>query len=145
VKITHVSAFHPWNEFNSLELQLSSTLQGEFHCIIAGNAKCVAELVNAKTRGFLLYCNLFLYDIFKKTETFFVRNGKYSDCYERTLSEVFENVSLTFPCDIHKAEILAVSLHYYIMMRMRHNEREENRLLKKKAQTKKKEAKLSSS
>lgn len=102
----------------------------------------VAELVNSKTKGFLLYCNVYLYDIFRKTETYFVKNAVLSDCYERTLTDVFENVSLNFPCEEHKSEMLATSLHYFILMRMRQYEREQNRSLKMLSQNKKKASKL---
>ena len=105
----------------------------------------VAQIVNMKTKGFLMYCNLYLYRICRKTEQFFVQNVKFSDVYEKTLTDVFENIDLTFPCDEHKSDILAQALHYYVLMRMRQYEREENRSLKKKSGTKKKEAKLYSS
>ena len=105
----------------------------------------VAELVNAKTKGFLLHCNLFLFEIFRKTEFFFQKNVTSSDVYEKTLCDVFENINLTFPCDLHKSEVLAEALHYYILMRMRQYERERNRSCKKKSRSKKKQAKLCTS
>jgi len=105
----------------------------------------VAELVNAKTKGFLLHCNLFLFEIFRKTEFYFQKNVTSSDVYEKTLCDVFENINLTFPCDLHKSEVLAEALHYYILMRMRQYERERNRSCKKKSRSKKKQAKLCTS
>ena len=102
----------------------------------------VAELVNLKMKGFLLYCNLYLHKLFRETESFFCNNVKFSNCYVRTINDVFDNLNLTFPCDEHKSEILAMSLHYYIVMRMRQYEREQNRAHKERSQNKKKEAKL---
>ena len=102
----------------------------------------IAELVNAKTRGFLLYCNLHLYHLFRQTEVIFRKHVSSSDYYEKTITEVIETVSLTFPCIEHKMEVIASSLHYYILMRMRQYEREQNRSVKKQSWTKKKEAKL---
>lgn len=102
----------------------------------------VAELVNLKTKGFLLYCNLYLYRLFHRTERFFAENVKYGNCYERTMNDVFEFLQLNFPCDEHGSEFVATSLHYYVVMRMRQYEREQNRGARKKSQHKKKEAKL---
>lgn len=102
----------------------------------------VAELVNLKTRGFLLHSNLYLFKLFRQTETFFAINVQFSNCYEKTLNDVFDNCNLTFPCDEHKSEVLSMGLHYYIVMRMRQYEREQNRRYKKRSQMKKKEAKL---
>ena len=34
----------------------------------------VTELVNVKSKGFLLYCNLYLYQLFRRTEHFFLEN-----------------------------------------------------------------------
>jgi len=109
------------------------------------NELAVADLVNAKTKGFLVYCNLYLFNLLKKTETFFQRNVTSSLCYQKTLSDVFENVELNFPCNEHKSETLATSLHYYVLMRMRQYEREGNRVLKKNYRHKKKESKLCTS
>lgn len=102
----------------------------------------VAEIVNLKTRGFLLHCNLYLFKLFRRAETFFSENVKFANCYERTVNDVFENLELSFPCEEHGSEFLATSLHYYIVIRLRHYEREENRRVHKKSQMKKKEAKL---
>lgn len=104
----------------------------------------VAELVNDKTKGFLLYCNLHLYHLFRMTEVFFSENVSSSDCYEKTITDVLQNVQLSFRCNQHKNDVIANSLHYYILMRMRQYEREQNRSFKKKSRTKKKEAKLQS-
>lgn len=104
----------------------------------------VAELVNLKTKGFLLFCNLYLYKLFRQVEIFFCKNVSFSNCYEKTVNDVFDNLNLTFPCEEHSSEFLAMSLHYYIVMRMRQYEREQNRLNKKRSQSKKKEAKLKS-
>jgi len=79
----------------------------------------ITELVNAKTKGFLLYCNLHLYHLFKQTETHFVKNVSSSDCYERTITDVIQNVHLTFLCDEHKTDIISNAVHYCILMRMR--------------------------
>jgi len=105
----------------------------------------VAKLVNSKSKGFLLHCNLYLHEIFRKTETFFLKNVGFSDVYEKTLTDVFENINLTFPCDLHKSEVLAQALHYYVLMRMRHYEREANRSLQKRSRQKRKAAKLCTS
>ena len=104
----------------------------------------IAELVNARTRGFLLYCNLHLYQLFRMTEVFFQKNVLLSDCYEKTTTDVLQHVKLSFPCDEHKIDVIANSLYYYILMRMRQYERQQNRSLKKRSRTKKKEAKLQS-
>lgn len=98
----------------------------------------VAELVSMKTKVFLLNCNIYLYDIFLNAEKFFVKNVIYSDCYEKTLTDIIINVNLKFPCNEHKSNVLASYLHYYIRMRMRQYEREQNRSCKKKSRDKKK-------
>jgi len=102
----------------------------------------VAELVNKKTKGYLMYCNLYLYKLFHKAEEYFVINVMQSDCYERTMTDMVLNVQMNFPCEEHKSNVIASCLHYYIRMRMRHYEREQNRNQKKKSKSKKKEAKV---
>lgn len=102
----------------------------------------VADLVNMKTQGFLLNCNLYLYKLFLNAEFFFVKNVVLSDCYEKTLTDIIENVNLNFPCNEHKSSVIASCLHYYIRMRMRQYEREQNRSCKKQSRYKKKESKL---
>ena len=98
----------------------------------------VAELVNMKTQGYLLNCNLYLYKLFLNDEFYFVKNVILSDCYERTLTNIIINVNLNFPCDKHKSSVMASCLHYYIRMRMRQYEREHNRSSKKYPEIKKK-------
>lgn len=103
----------------------------------------VAEIVTVKNKGYLLNCNIYLFNILRRTENYFVKNVKSSNVYEKTLCDVFENIDLlTFPCTEHKSDVLAASLHYFILMRMRQYEREQNRSLKKQSRRKKKLAKL---
>lgn len=92
----------------------------------------LAELVSMKTKGFLLNCNLYLYDIFLNAEKFFVKNVIYCDCYEKTLTDIIINVILKCPCNDHKSSVKASSLHYYNHMIMRQYEREQNSSCKKK-------------
>lgn len=87
-------------------------------------------------------CNIYLYDIFLNDEKFFVKNVIYSDCYEKTLTDIIINVNLKFPCNEHKSSVIASCLHYNIHMIMRQCEREQNRSCKKKSRDKKKESKL---
>lgn len=102
----------------------------------------LADLVNMKTQGYLLNCNLYLYKLFLNAEFYFVKNVIFSDCYERTLTHIITNVNLNFPCDKHKSSVMASCLHYYICMRMRQYQREQNRSSKKISRNKKKESKL---
>lgn len=46
----------------------------------------VAELINEKTKGYLLYCNLYLYKLFHKAEEYFVNNVLESNCYEKNIN-----------------------------------------------------------
>lgn len=98
----------------------------------------MVELVSMKTKGLLLNCNIYLYDIFLNAEKFFVKNVIYSDCYEKTLTDIIINVNLKFPCNEHKSSVITSCLHYYIRMRMRQYEREQNRSCKNKSRDKKK-------
>jgi hypothetical protein len=80
--------------------------------------------------------------LFRTTGNFFSKNAKFSNCYEKTINDVFENLNLSFPCPEHNSELLAMSIHYYVVMRMRQFEREQNCCYKKKSSKKNKEAKL---
>jgi len=61
----------------------------------------------------------------------------FSDCYEKTLTDIIINVNLKCPCNDHKSSVIASSLHYFIRMRMRQYEREQNSYVKKNQEIKK--------
>jgi len=57
------------------------------------------------------------------------------------MTDMVLNVQMNFPCGEHKSNVIASCLHYYIRMRMRHYEREQNRNQKKQAKVRRKKPK----
>lgn len=80
-----------------------------------------ADLVNERNWGGLIYVNSYLYNLFKTAESYFERRiqNKELNIYEATIQDVIENFELMFPCDLHKEQVIAECLHYYVTMRMR--------------------------
>jgi len=104
-----------------------------------------ADLINAKTRGYLTYPNSNLYIIVKRIEECFAVHANSSDVFENTYEEFFkQNMTLKFSCTIqeHQIKMLTDIFSYYIMMRMRQFTYIQNQKNKKENKTKKKLSKL---
>ncbi|XP_072145361.1 uncharacterized protein [Dermacentor andersoni] len=101
-----------------------------------------AELVNCKTRGRLTHPNMHLYRLFMEAEEHFSKYANLGDAYDKTIDAVLENFTFTFPCTIHKEDILAKLLHYYISLRMRQYCRQLKRKHVEKGQDLRKMSKL---
>lgn len=81
-----------------------------------------ADLIQAKTRGYLTYPSSNLYIIVKCFEECFAIHSNSSDVFQDTYETFFkQNFTLKFLCTIqdHKIEILTNIFSYYIIMRMR--------------------------
>lgn len=78
-----------------------------------------ADLVNFKTRGRLTHPNMHLFDLFTYCEEKFAKYASDRDVFDKTIDAVLENFQFTFPCSLHKEDMLAKLLHYYVCLRMR--------------------------
>lgn len=78
-----------------------------------------AELVNLKSKGRLVHPNYYFYKFISNIETHFSNNINDPDVYSNTVEDILANEHLNFPCSIHKDEIVAYSIRYYLNMRMR--------------------------
>jgi len=78
-----------------------------------------AELVNLKSKGRLVHPNYNFYKFITNIETYFSNNINDPDVYSNTVEDILANEDLNFPCPIHKDEIIAYSIRYYLNMRMR--------------------------
>lgn len=85
------------------------------------NTTSEAELVNIKTRGRLIHANKTLFHLFQATEIIFAQfvQSARLDIYEATICELITNYKFSFPCAVHKEDVISYCLHYYITMRMR--------------------------
>jgi len=55
-----------------------------------------------------------------KVEDYFIKNNINSaDVYSETIEDILQNEYLNFLCNVHKDDILAYTIKYYINMRMR--------------------------
>lgn len=39
--------------------------------------------------------------------------------YDKTIGDIFNYRHLSFPCNLHKYDIISYALHYYVIMRMK--------------------------
>ena len=105
-----------------------------------------ANLVNVKSRGGLIHPNVHLFKLFLNLEKHFEKSTKTQEISKFIYNEVVdgffnENNLLTFPCEIHKEDVISYCMHYYLQMRMRQYVRQVNRDAEKKYQQKKKVSK----
>ena len=105
-----------------------------------------SEIVNLKTRGFLIHPNNHLYKILQMLEISFCKHANSKDVFDNTYNETFLQISaIPFPCSEHKYEVITDIFTMYIIMRMRQYTYLENQKEKKNNRTKKKLSKLVSS
>lgn len=104
-----------------------------------------ADLINAKTRGYLTYPSSNLYVIVKRLEECFAIHANSSDVFENIYEEFFKrNMTLKFSCSIkeHQIKMLTDIFSYYIIMRMRQFTYIQYQKKKKENKSKKKLSKL---
>lgn len=103
-----------------------------------------ADLTNLKTKGFLIHPQHNLYKIIKILEECFTKHAKSVDSFTDTYEEFFktENCIISFPCSLHKSEVMKDIFVMYITMRMRQYSYAQNNENKKINKTKKKISKL---
>lgn len=81
----------------------------------------IANLVEIRSRGKLIYPSLKLFDMVKQIHELFNSHveNKSNDVFEIILHELSKNkVKLTFPCDKHKINIVSELIYYYIFICM---------------------------
>lgn len=78
-----------------------------------------AELVNLKTKGWLIHPNFFFFCFIREVENTFEMFSSSPNVLELTVSHVAKNKHLSFPCSAHKHEIVMFVVRYYLTMRMR--------------------------
>jgi len=102
-----------------------------------------ADLVQAKSRGYLTHSDHNLYIILKQLEICFSKHANSNNVLEDTYNEFFKiNIGLKCTCVEHRLEMLTNIFSYYIIMRMRQYTYMVNQNMKKQNNTKKKLSKL---
>jgi hypothetical protein len=114
------------------------TCKVAFESFESERAKSHSELINLKSKGFLIYPNNHLYKLLLNVEEILMKNIKSPKCYEDTLDTALDTLIFTFPCELHKDDIMTSVLHNFISMRIRQYFRFYNRNLPKLNQQKKK-------
>ncbi|XP_050063683.1 uncharacterized protein LOC126552788 [Aphis gossypii] len=103
----------------------------------------LAELVIAKSRGYLTHPDSNLFNILKSLEHSFNKFADELNVFDKTCEDFFKNnVHITFPCVDHRTSMLTDITVYYLVMRMRQYSYIENQNNKKLNKTKKKLSKL---
>lgn len=101
-----------------------------------------SDLINLKTRGFLTHPKHHLFKIILQLESSFSKFAHSFNVFEETYEDVFQNQKLSFPCEIHKVEMISNIFVKYITMRMRQYSFIINQETKKQNKSKKKLSKL---
>lgn len=104
-----------------------------------------AQLVNCKTMGGLIHPNIFFYKFVREIETAFNRFASSVTVYDEVLTYLIDHCHFSFPCIVHKSEVVAYTVKYYITMRMRQYSFQKNNNMEMINKTKKKIAKFTSS
>ncbi|KAF0704077.1 Uncharacterized protein FWK35_00031278 [Aphis craccivora] len=104
----------------------------------------VAALTNLKSKGYLLYPNKHFFKLITAIEEGFVKFAQDPEVFNKTIDYVIieHNNLLTFPCNIHKTEIMTTIFQYYITMRIKQFTLIQNKEVKQKSFKKKKLSKL---
>lgn len=104
----------------------------------------LANLIEIKTQGKLIYPNLQLFHLIKKIDQSFNKYvKKKNDVYNIIIQELVKNkVILTFPCNAHKVDIIAEIIYFYIFICMHFFKKNEQRIQKIESKHLSKEAKL---
>lgn len=102
-----------------------------------------AELVVAKSRGYLTHPDSNLFNTLKSLEWSFAKFADSPNAFEETCEDFFKNnICITFPCSEHRTIMLTDICVHYLVMRMRQYSYIENQKNKKFNKTKKKLSKL---
>lgn len=105
----------------------------------------IANLIELRTRGKLIFASFNLFEIVKAIDELFNSyvEHKSNDAFDKILHDLRDNkIKLTFPCDQHKVSIMSEMINYYIFVCMQFFKKEKNRNEKKTSKKCKKEAKL---
>lgn len=101
-----------------------------------------AHLTIIKNRGLLVHPNMALFQILKVAERHFSRNVLNSNVFEKTDNCILREETLSFPCNMHKCDVLSRVIHYYITLRMRQFSKIYNQKLGQSTRERRKQAKL---
>lgn len=103
----------------------------------------LTALIDVKTRGYLIYANINLFNLLNFVNKYFAENFyTSSSIYEDTISYVIENYNFTFPCNDHKSDVLSFILHYFVWLRMIQFTNTSNKNVTKNTTAKRKLSKL---
>ena len=89
-----------------------------------------------KTKRGLIHPNLHFFKLINFVEECFAKHASSIDVFDLTVDEVLANYSITFPCKKHASDLLSYALYYYIRLRMRQFDHQENQKIKKKSSVK---------
>lgn len=101
-----------------------------------------AEIVNLKSRGFLIHSNINFFLLLREVEGYFSKHVSSPNVYEETVNEMLNNYKFSFPCTEHGSELLSYAITYYLRLRMRQYSQQINKDAKKNKCHKKKASKI---
>ncbi|KAH7949662.1 hypothetical protein HPB49_013462 [Dermacentor silvarum] len=78
-----------------------------------------ASLVNLKTKGKLVHPAIHIFRMLQSAESVFQKKASKRSAYCLTIDELLEQHNFSFPCPLHKVDVVAHVLQYYVSMRMR--------------------------
>jgi len=89
--------------------------------IYGTSTNSIADLVNLKKRGFLTHPNYYLFKILESLELCFMKHAESLSSFDYTHKEFFqtESITITFPCNLYKTEIITDIFIMSISMRMK--------------------------
>lgn len=101
-----------------------------------------AKLLNLKSRGYLTHPDSNFFMLLKQIDKCFVKHKDSQNAFDDTVEEFFNNNYLvSFPCAIHKEDMVKFIFTSYIAMRMRQYANMANHKTKSTDKVKKKIAK----
>lgn len=109
------------------------------------NQNSAASLTALKSRGFLNHPNFTMFNILKSLEIILMKHINSVDVYEDTINDFFDstqNLHFSFPCKNHCFDVLSQAVYYYICMRLRQYQKQEDHNFKKSSAEARKLAKL---
>lgn len=105
----------------------------------------IANLIDIRSRGKLIYANLELFRIIKSIDCLYIEHHG-NNVYQKVVDTIISQKMLfTFPCDEHKVDVISCLIDTYLLLNLWHYRRNDSRTKTKRSKEFKKEAKLKSS
>lgn len=104
-----------------------------------------SKLTNLKSRGWLNHPNIYMFNIFIEVEKKLMLHIRSVDVFDETIEDFFSSNSIifpSFPCELHKQDIISRAIFFYITMRVKQFYKQESQKIKKASSEKRKQSKL---